>query len=247
MVHFASRRSNLFVSLLLALITCGPGIVRSAVADDLLNGEAADFVIEGECLDGKQEPIAGVRVRLLIADSRTAAGKQISETVSDNEGEFRFADLQPPVYDEQQGNYRMYAVVATEAGRASAIRQISSSEPRNSILILSKPGTLRGRVTNTTGEGIPDAVVYFLGFNGRAVPGVQSGTTDADGHYELSDIFRFTTEMILVTDPVTRRPKLIPKIADLLPRRTCGLRPNPVYTPQRTRNCGYRDGGSRDR
>jgi hypothetical protein len=132
--------------------------VNGGPANELIR----EFVIEGTCTDADHAPLAEVNLQLYASgNDRNRPLQLVSETKTDEQGTFRFSDLEPPRPRPSETNPRhVYTLVATSAGRATSVHSIGSTHlqaPRRLVLWNSR--TLRGRVTNAAGNPIEGATV----------------------------------------------------------------------------------------
>jgi len=147
-------------------VTVGPakGTNDGAPADEL----------SGVVVDAHGKPVEGVRV--LVFDDDARIGPAIGESVTADDGTFRF-----PRFDA--GGVH---VVAEKGGVGRASRQ-SGSIGANVKLELGGGRRFEGRVVNEDGTPAPLAYVYVADEEARFL-GTQHATADADGRYAIESV-----------------------------------------------------------
>ncbi len=126
--------------------------------------------------------VAGVTVYLQSAFGNPIPGRGTFSATTDTAGNYRIDGVEP-------GNYTLAAyrtgflratsnpgVVFTVEG--DAVQQASLT------LVPSAPGSLNGKVTDTSGNAVPGASVVFTSTDGQ----IYSTTTDANGNYTLASV-----------------------------------------------------------
>lgn len=169
--------------------------VNGGPANELIR----EFVIEGTCTDADHAPLADVNLQLYASgNDRNRPLQLVSETKTDEQGTFRFSDLEPPRPRPSETNPRhVYTLVATSTGRATSVHSIGSTHLQAPChLVLWNSRTLRGRVTNAAGNPIEGAMVStdratLFRRLGDEFSRTRIATTDADGNYEIEDVADF--------------------------------------------------------
>lgn len=164
-------------------------------ADNAANGAAQEsklVTLHGRCVDGAdRSAMAGIRVRLFKAEGRTAPIVEAARTVTDDEGRFEFPDVvSPRPHDSvDQLIYLLFAEAENRPLGTGGTWTLMERDPLNrEIQILRDATTFSGTIFNARGEPIAGATVAQWGMDGRAVPGMLSATTDADGRFEIKRI-----------------------------------------------------------
>jgi hypothetical protein len=139
--------------------------------------------IAGVCQNEDGTPLAGVRVALYHDDILEKA-KLLRTVITGDDGRFEFRDL--PATD---GRHSGYGVVATKAGRGSYLQFLYDNSEKAPLNIQLRPAaTLQGRVTNTKGEPVANALVWASALRFGPVEGICSARTDAQGSYRIADL-----------------------------------------------------------
>jgi hypothetical protein len=164
------------LSLLLLAITCAATCLDRAAAED------ARYALRGRCVDNDTGlAVAGARVRLFRVTGLIDPPVEIAAAEADAEGSYAFTNLDPPRPDARLGRLQ-YAVYAEAPDRP-----IEAAAPYN-IRFSRNATTLRGRVVDEAGRPVAGAVVAREVFDGRAIPGLLSATTDADGRFAIDGV-----------------------------------------------------------
>jgi carboxypeptidase family protein/PDZ domain-containing protein len=156
----------------------GQGLVveadRYTVADFRLEGTAS---VEGTVADGQGRPLVGVSVRAGLL--RGASGEELY-TRTDAAGAFLLEGL--PV-----GTVRVRAKQDASAVWTSRTTQLATGARGRVDFTLSETGMVRGRVTQASGEPLPEpAVVRAMAKEGSGgLLDMGLAETDAEGHYQL--------------------------------------------------------------
>ena len=164
-----------------------PKEIQSATqaAPDKLSG----YRVRSHCVDDTDNsPAAGVRVLLFEAAGRTLPIVQIGETTTDAKGEFEFPNLNPP--RDVDGLDRLeYRVVVVEPNWAIVIETIGFRPAKPAEIRLSREQeTLSGHVVNARGQPVAGAIAAMITVDNRAIPGILSTTTGADGRFMIDKL-----------------------------------------------------------
>jgi len=149
------------------------------------------MTLMGICIDENDRPVAGVGIRLFSFDYPQADGQvlklepqQQAITNSNPDGRFRF-DLEIEKTDVS------WVVVAQQQDKATNVQWIQREMAEQRLkLQLNPAATLRGRVTNESGEPVPNTLVS-ADQSGLLIPGIRSTYTNADGFYRIDDVESF--------------------------------------------------------
>jgi 5-hydroxyisourate hydrolase-like protein (transthyretin family) len=148
------------------------------------------YKIHGHCIDqSDRSPVAGVRVLLFEAAGRTLPIVQVGETATDAKGEFEFPNLVPP--REVDGLDRLeYQVFVVDPSWAIGTPSFGfrRKNPWETIRLNREEGTLSGKVVNSQGQPVADAVVATFSIDGRVLPGILSATTGRDGRFTIDKL-----------------------------------------------------------
>ncbi len=151
------------------------------------DSEANDFTISGSCIDQTDRtPLAGIRVRLIMATGRTAPPRAIAQAVTDAQGRFKFENLAPERPYEPLAR-RVYAVVAEDDKRPTGIGLLSLLQGQKLLEIpMAREGaTLSGTVVDEQGKAVAGASVTYWPLDDRAIPGVLSARTNEQGRFAI--------------------------------------------------------------
>lgn len=162
-------------------------IEQSLAACPKVNLRPGSVTVEGRCHDGKGNALAGVDVALFYSDYRTNTSGFVARTKSDEQGRFRFSDLEKPKREEER--YVHYCVVAWSPDRPSAFGGFiypPHSPPLD--LEMSESATVKGRVTDAEGNPIEGVLVRFDPGLPHPIEGLLSDRTDSNGTFAVTDL-----------------------------------------------------------
>lgn len=135
--------------------------------------------LPGIILDEQKRPVPGAEVRLYETDWLRQSERLRQKTLTGADGRFQL---------EHPRKKTLYKLTVSKVGFASLVRGPDHAmSPLFHELILTRPASLRGRVTGPDGQPIADADVWTPPFK-SPVAGVQSAKTDAAGHFEIPDL-----------------------------------------------------------
>jgi beta-lactamase regulating signal transducer with metallopeptidase domain/protocatechuate 3,4-dioxygenase beta subunit len=133
--------------------------------------------IAGRITDRLSKPVAGAVVGWVDAEPWNTAVSSIPTTSTDSEGRFRFSHARPG----------RLLLLAKAKGRAPALNGIDAKEGSAPVAIrLGLPSTVSGRVLDSEGKPIPDAVVNIAIWRDSQAFG-EYLKTDADGRFRWED------------------------------------------------------------
>ena len=165
------------------------GFAKQTQAINLANSESATTkfelepggTISGVVSDAEGKPVAGVGISVFRADY---SGGQVQYLRTDPQGKFRFESL--PLN-------QALLLSLSKAGFSNLNKEVpltapSDSEKELSIELKPRPygGAVRGTVRDRDGKPIEGAVVLNEGSSSSEI---RKTTTDAEGNYELKDVF----------------------------------------------------------
>jgi protocatechuate 3,4-dioxygenase beta subunit len=162
----------------------GPApIVPRAFREDAPEDVANPFPISGRVLDHEDRPVSGVKVQLRIYDGYEAVGQPIVERsrTSDAEGSFGFNVKRP----DRTVTIAAAVIEADFSGSQETEVAIHGDPPPAPLVLraLRHDAEIVGRISDTAGNAIPDAIVGW----GREVP------ADAEGNYRYRIVAGRTT------------------------------------------------------
>lgn len=157
------------------------------------------YTIAGKCVDqDSSQPLSGVRLQLFVARGPEGEAELLDEVVTSPKGDYEFRGLEPP---DEEGHLRQlsYALVADTEGRPIEVvdvwlarfNQLQRGQRENReradipVEMARESGSLRGRVTDSEGRPVRNALVSRGGMRGGSIPGIYSARTDADGQYVI--------------------------------------------------------------
>jgi beta-lactamase regulating signal transducer with metallopeptidase domain/protocatechuate 3,4-dioxygenase beta subunit len=130
--------------------------------------------LAGKVVDGQNKPVAGAQVGWIRVDERHTSHAWMPVTSTNDAGRFRFAHVRPGAP----------AIQVTAKGYAPELKTLDAIDLAGHLTItLGPPRSLSGRVVDTAGKPIPDAVVSvstWRGFMGSLGAHVKS---DEDGRF----------------------------------------------------------------
>jgi beta-lactamase regulating signal transducer with metallopeptidase domain/5-hydroxyisourate hydrolase-like protein (transthyretin family) len=146
---------------------------------------AAPVNLAGVCRDEDGKPLKDVHVELYQVDNRKLTTERLKEVVTDGEGRFALPDSPAPRTKDGVN----YALIFKADGRASAIYYLGPKALDKMAITLPPAAALRGRVTDTKGKPVADALVWTDGLlRDKPLDGFHSARTDADGRYVIADL-----------------------------------------------------------
>ena len=179
------------------MLTCTGAVAVSLGQEptDLLpNPVGGDYQIRGRTVgDADGTPLAGVTMRLFRAEGRVTPPVEVDRVLSDAEGRFEFLGLEAPRPHEPLDRLQ-YALVAESEGRPPKVDptvalHAGEMPPEVVIVIASDEGALTGKVVDEQGRPVAGATVMQNSFlDHRAIPGVASATTDAEGRFTIERV-----------------------------------------------------------
>ena len=134
-------------------------------------------------------PLAGITVRLYRAEGRTSPPVEIAKTVTDADGRYSFAGLEPP-RPEGHLDRLIYGVFGFADDRPIGISFFHFRDDKqvNELRMVREKATLSGKVIDAAGRPVAGATVlpYFV-FD-RPAPSLLSAKTDAEGRFKLDNL-----------------------------------------------------------
>ena len=215
--------------------------------------------ISGRILDDNGEPVpdAVVYLRQSGRASDSSRGpsvwEDLAKTTSDADGQYQFIDA----YDSETSRVSpMYDIVARKADYALGWKHIRPQvSGANVNVTLSEPNAFAGRITNESGEGVPNASVklkhlmsirhitqadleqgrwpswkdsHFVSLHGfRETPVM---TTNADGYFKMTDVVSNTGAIIEVAHPDYELKSIYAATVDQLDAETAAKTKRDVLT-----------------
>jgi hypothetical protein len=133
--------------------------------------------------------LPNAQVTLYVVHGAPDAIEEVAVTKSNDEGNFQFTGLAPPIV-EPRVKRRLYGLVAHAEGYPTSIVSVSERiDPQAlSVRVQAKSETLSGRLANADGEPLAGAIVAQYGIHGCPVPGVQSAVTNKIGRFRIEDL-----------------------------------------------------------
>jgi hypothetical protein len=158
----------------------------------LLLHPAIDY--EGLVVDPRGAPVWGARVRVLGGPAgEQALESSVSEWSTDRDGRFTFQAAERTVLEASRGNLRGWAHVDRAMRTRKKLRiQLGHAPPRDA--------TITGRVRDTTGAPIADAVVRAAPSFGYGDVATVVATTEPDGTFTVSGTDRGSYDLTAEVD-----------------------------------------------
>lgn len=152
--------------------------------------KANTHTVAGRCVnDADHKPLAGITVRLYRAEGRTAPPVEIARTVTDANGRYSFADLEPPRLEGHLDRL-VYGVFGFADDRPIGISFFHFRDGKEvvELRMTREKATLSGKVIDDAGKPVAGATVlpYFV-FD-RPAPSLLAAKTDAEGRFKLDNL-----------------------------------------------------------
>ena len=154
--------------------TAKEGSKAESKAEDASNGRYASGVV----VDDHKRAVEGAEVRLYETNRQWSSERFLRKTLTDAKGRFRLSLS----LGEKHGN----KLTVTKRGFASLVFWGSPLDVFHE-LSLSKPQSLRGRVTGPDGQPVRGADVWTPDLE-EPITGIESAKTDANGYFEIPDL-----------------------------------------------------------
>jgi hypothetical protein len=129
-------------------------------------------IISGKVTSSSGQPVSGTFIT-------ATSGGFVSNATSDSNGNYRITD------GLGTGRYTVLAFSGLTSNQVTGVSVVQGVETSNVNIVLAIPpsGTITGKVTNSTGNPIPDATV-----SAQALTGSGSASTDANGNYTITGL-----------------------------------------------------------
>ncbi|MEX0585733.1 MAG: carboxypeptidase-like regulatory domain-containing protein, partial [Pirellulales bacterium] len=162
----------------------------SVTSDDQPRPAMRKVTLRGTCHDENEQPLAGVRVRVLRFPSSVDSPELIAEAVTAADGKYEFTGLESAVDRSQLHGAGDLLVAANVKSHASAVWRVNSeSESVEQTLTLhSEAGSLSGTVRDEAGRAVAGAAVYLPIAFSHPLPEIMSAVTDEEGRFSISDL-----------------------------------------------------------
>ena len=146
--------------------------------------------VAGRCVNNAdRSALAGITVRLYRADGRTSPPVEVAQTVTDADGRYSFAGLEPP-RPEGHLDRLIYGVFGFADGRPIGISFFHFRDDKEvvELRMVREKATLSGKVIDAAGRPVAGATVlpYFV-FD-RPAPSLLAAKTDAEGRFKLDNL-----------------------------------------------------------
>ncbi|TWT31546.1 M56 family metallopeptidase [Blastopirellula retiformator] len=207
----------LAVTGLLGLTDASPRAVAQSSAE-LTPSEkretGGDHVIRGTCVDEQDRaPLKGITVTLYRLRGQAGTPEQIGATLTDVEGKFEFAGLEPPRLGHRL-DYLQYDCVATAPGWpvGKTFYDQIDGQMIPTIRMTKETTSLRGIVTDADGLPIAGATVCPYAAYNRPLPQMAAAKTDELGAFRIDGIgvFRWSEDKLVPTRVSIRHPDYPP-------------------------------------
>ncbi len=196
-----SRRNLLWLgvaaTLLLVLPTFRPDIVTAdepaggSVQSDKnakvpkAGGTSVVPTVSGDVVDEDKHPVPEADVRIYETNYRRESERLLQRTFTDAKGRFRL-DM-PTTHDGRPYSTPCKLTVSKKGFASLVLGTYKPLPPLFSELVLSKPESLRGRVTGPEGQPIAGADVWTPSIK-EPIAGIESAKTDANGYFDIPDL-----------------------------------------------------------
>ena len=159
--------------------TSNPGVVFTVEGDAVQQASltlvpSAPGSLTGLVTDTSNTPVPGASVTFTSADG------QIYSTTTDAKGNYSLPNVQPGTYTGTA------AKTGFGTGTQTGIVVASNASVTVNFTLTPGPGSVTGRVVDTSGNPIPSATVFFS--SGSPATIVTTATTDATGTYTIASI-----------------------------------------------------------
>ena len=148
-------------------------------------------------------------MRLYRVEGRTSPPVEIARTITDADGRYTFAGLEPPRPEDHFDllNYGVFGFAADRPIGISFSHFLHDKEVVE-IKMARERSTLSGKVIDAGGRPVAGATVapYFV--HDRPIPGLLAATTDAEGRFRLDNlgVFKWPDGKAVLTSFVVLHP-----------------------------------------
>jgi beta-lactamase regulating signal transducer with metallopeptidase domain/5-hydroxyisourate hydrolase-like protein (transthyretin family) len=152
--------------------------------------QSRTHTISGRCFNHTDSTaLAGITIRLYRAQGRISPPVEIARTVTDVDGRYAFAGLEPPRYEGQLDRLS-YAVLGFAGDRPIGLSFHSFRGDREDVEVrmAHESSTLSGKVIDADGQPVAGATVMRYWIDGRPISGLLSATTDAEGRFKIDNL-----------------------------------------------------------
>lgn len=146
--------------------------------------------VSGRCFNqADSTALAGITVRLYRVEGRTSPPVEIAKTITDANGRYTFAGLEPPRPENllDRLNYGVYGF-ADDRPIGISFFHFDGDKEVVEIKMAREKSTLSGKVINAVGRPVAGATVLPYFVVDRPAPALLSATTDAEGRFKLDNI-----------------------------------------------------------
>jgi beta-lactamase regulating signal transducer with metallopeptidase domain/5-hydroxyisourate hydrolase-like protein (transthyretin family) len=178
---------------LLGLTDAMPGargqVPKEAAAPAKEEPMAKTHTVSGRCVNHADDSAAaGVTVRLYRVEGRTSPPVEIARTVTDADGRYTFAGLEPP-RPENHLDRLNYAVLGFAGDRPLGSSFYFLGDKKVVTIHMTREWSmLSGKVIDAAGRPVAGATVSTCWIDQRPVPRLLSATTDAAGRFKIDNV-----------------------------------------------------------
>ena len=178
----------------------------------------ASVSVSGRVVDAEtQTPIAGARVVIAPADAASPPGAtSLDEVVTDKEGRFIFAAVEP-------GRYRLdalkkgFAPLVNPSTSTAVVVDVAETPVDGLELAMTRGGAISGRIVETTGTPRPRLVVSALKVSdappdSSASVTAKTAETDEEGAFFLQDLPEGSYLVMAAPQPSSSLPPTDPPV-----------------------------------
>jgi len=152
--------------------------------------KANSHTVSGHCFDqSDRKALGGITVRLYRVEGRTSPPVEIDKTVTDVNGRYTFAGLEPPRPEGHLDrlNYGVFGF-ADDLPIGISFFHFHEDKEVVEIWMAREKSTLSGKVIDDEGQPVAGATVLPYYVSDRPIPSLLSTTTDAEGRFELDNL-----------------------------------------------------------
>lgn len=188
-------------------IPAAPSPVDTASAENTIaesDSELRTIRLHGICEDDETEPIAGATVTVYRYPSQSAKPIKVADGITDNNGQFDFPAVPSAVNLSAYKGQSDLIVTATHDRHASSYNWLRANtmDDETTMRLSRHVGSLKGKVRDDRGVAVKGATVTTMhtsSFFTHPVRGIHTATTDAAGHYAITDIAEWKSQDTEIT------------------------------------------------
>lgn len=159
--------------------------------DEAIIAGTNEYEIYGRCVEAVvRGNLPGIKVHLYKIDGWTKPPAKLASVVTNAKGQFEFSGL-IPAREYDQINPLTYLLVADKPDWAYALLSSSMQDEDGNywrLYIYRAHTTISGKVVDTDGRPVVGATVSEWEQDGRMLPGIWTGVTDENGHFEITHV-----------------------------------------------------------